>query len=319
MPPPPTRRGRPAGLSVLVTLLMAVLLTATGCTADTAGTADSARTADPVGPALTPAELRTLERAEQVLIGRCLRAQQFAYVEPEPEAGAETDARRFPYVVDDIAWARSHGYGLEQDRRIAARKEADPNARYFRSLSPERRKAALAALNGPRPVGLSVGMPGGGVASASDSGCTAGAQRSLYGDLRSWFAARLVVANLAPLYVPKVREDRRFRQAEAAWARCMAGQGHRLAGPHESRQALSGLVRGLPPARARVAEIRLAVAEAECARDSGLAKTAAALDAQYGAEVRLRYGEQITTRLRLQRSALPRAHRILAGAVLPSA
>ncbi|QES51699.1 hypothetical protein DEJ50_31455 [Streptomyces venezuelae] len=308
---------------MLVTLLVAVLLTATGCVADKPGATDKPgtsgtdRAADAAGPDLTTAELHTLERAEQVLIGRCLRAQHFAYVEPGPEP--EPGTRRFRYVVDDIAWARSHGYGLEQERRIAARKDADPNARYFRSLPPERRKAALAALNGARPVGLSVGMPGGGVASASDSGCTAGAQRNLYGDLRSWFSARLVVANLAPLYVPRVREDRRFRQAEAAWARCMAGLGHRLAGPHESRQALAALVRGLPPARARTAEIRLAVAEAECARDSGLAKTADALDEQYGAEVRHRYGAQIATRLRLQRSALPRAHRILAGADLPSA
>ncbi|WOX23424.1 hypothetical protein [Streptomyces solicathayae] len=296
-------------------VLLATALAAAGCGADRPDRPDRPDRADRPGSPGSPgspegagarvvpsaADRRYLKRAEQILIAECLRAQGFAY---EARTLPDEPPRRFPYVLDDVAWARRHGYGLDEERRIAARKAADPNERYFRGLPPERQKAALAALNGARPEGLSARMPGGGVVVASDEGCTARAQRRLYGDLQGWFAARLTVANLTPLYVPKVREDPEFRRAVGGWARCMAGRGHRYATPDALREALPGV-------RTRAAEIRLAVAEAGCAGESGLAATAKALDARYGAEVRRRYAGQIATELRLARAAVPRAREVL--------
>ncbi|MFF5448670.1 hypothetical protein [Streptomyces sp. NPDC012888] len=304
-PSPRRARGR-APLAAGFALLPAVLLAAAGCAADAA----PARPAAPLLP-LAAAEERVLARAEQVLIARCLHRRGFAYVAHVPQDAAP--ARRFPYVIDDPAWARAHGFGTDRQRRIAALKAADPNERYFRGLPPRRRQAALAALHGPRPVGLSARVPGGGVATASDEGCTAEAQRGLYGDLPGWFTAKLTVANLTPLYVPRVREDPRYRRAEAAWGRCMAARGHRHATPDELRRALPRLVHGLPAGPARAEETRLAVAEADCARSSGLGATATALDREYGAGVRHRYRAAIVTELRLQRAALPTARRILSG------
>lgn len=278
---------------------MLVLLTVAtaGCGAEGVPRAETGERAVP-----SAADRRSLHLAEQILIADCLRAQGFAY--EVRTLADEPPPRRFPYVLDDVAWARRHGYGRDEERRIAARKAADPNERYFRGLPPGRQKAALAALNGARPTGLSARMPGGGVVVASDEGCTARARSRLYGDLQGWFAARLTVANLTPLYVPKVREDTEFRRAAGAWARCMAARGHRYASPDALREALPGV-------RTRAAEIRLAVAEAGCAGESGLAATAKALDARYGAEVRRRYAAQIATELRLERAALPRAREVL--------
>ncbi|WP_418957929.1 hypothetical protein [Streptomyces tritici] len=253
-------------------------------------------------PSSRAAERQLLTRAEQTLIARCLAARGFRYVvrlPPDPP-------RRFPYVVDDVAWARAHGFGRDQERRIAAAKAADPNERWFRRLSPARQRAALAALNGPRPVGLRARMPGGGMVAASDEGCTAWAQRRLYGDLPAWFEARLTAANLTPLYVPRVRAHPAYRKAVRAWAACMARRGH----PHASPDALRA---ALPGVRTPAGERALAVAEAECAAASGLAATARALDARYGAEARRAHAGPLATKARLERAALPRAREVLTG------
>ncbi|HEY9371071.1 hypothetical protein, partial [Streptomyces sp.] len=240
---------RPAVLA----MLMLALTASGGCAAPTE------ERAAPAPSTLTWSDQQSLTRAEQRLISDCLAERGFRYEIRVPQ---EPPPRRFPYVVDDVAWARAHGFGRDEERRIAALKAADPNERYFRGLPPRRQKAALAALNGARPVGLSARMPGGGVVAASDQGCTARAQRRLYGDLRGWFEARLTVANLTPLYVPKVRADPGFRRSVTAWAACMTGRGHRYANPDALRAALPGV-------RTRVAETELVVAETECAADSG--------------------------------------------------
>jgi len=53
----------------------------------------------------------------------------------------------------------------------------NPNQQYLDALTPGEQLAALAALNGERPEGLSVAMPMGGVIKASDRSCRADAQR----------------------------------------------------------------------------------------------------------------------------------------------
>ncbi|WP_406861878.1 hypothetical protein ABZO31_15940 [Streptomyces sp. HUAS MG47] len=275
--------------SVLALLLLLVSLTA------------CAPGAPPdAGDPLSRQEQQLLARAEQTLIARCLTGQGFRYEVRVPQP----PPRRFPYVGDDVGWARAHGFGRDEERRLAAAKAADPNERWFRSLPPARKRAALAALNGPRPVGLRARMPGGGTVAASDEGCTARAQRHLYGDLPAWFEARLTAANLTPLYVPRVRADPAYRKAVRAWSACMKRRGHAYPTPEALRAALPGT-------GAAVGERELAVAEAECAADSGLAATAKELDARYAAAARRAHAAPLATKTRLERAALPRAREVL--------
>lgn len=259
---------------------------------------------------ITAAESTMLKRAEDILISRCMQRLGFAFFLSERKDVPDT--RNFPYVIDDIAWAQKHGFGGQDLRRKAQAQQADPNQRYFRSLPEDRQQAALAALHGQSPEGLAVTLPDGSIIKASDQGCTAEAQQRLYGDLAAWFRAKVTVSNLTPMYVSKVEHDPRFTKAVEEWGRCMQRAGHQFTSPNQLREALHGLTEGLGPAEADAVEVRLAVAEATCARSTPLAATAAELDRQYGDMARQQYRSEIETKHRLQLAALDRARQITA-------
>src|SRR4051812_27759853 len=99
-------------------------------------------TAGQDGPAVrrpTSAEVETLHRAEQLLVRDCMKRQGFRYwptpLRPSP------DFRDFPYVVDDVAWAKAHGYGRDIEKRLDKETESSPRALYYRSLSESRKQA----------------------------------------------------------------------------------------------------------------------------------------------------------------------------------
>ncbi|MFD0265143.1 hypothetical protein ACFVGY_00900 [Streptomyces sp. NPDC127106] len=254
------------------------------------------------------AESRTLARAEQVLISRCMAVRGFPYAVTE---GPDDGARSFPYAVDDVAWARDHGYGGAEERAAARAREDDPNQRYFRRLSAPERAAARTALMGAAPVGLSVQAPTGMTVTASADGCIADAQRSLYGDLAAWFRVKVVTMNLRPVREARVREDARYTGAVAEWAVCMEAAGRPHATPDASRQAAARYGEDLPPAAADAAAAELAVVEATCATGTPLARVSQALDRAYGEELRTRHRAEITLRWRLQNEALPKARRLV--------
>ncbi|WP_405590762.1 hypothetical protein [Streptomyces sp. NBC_01190] len=270
---------------------------------------------------------RTLDLAERLLERDCMQGRGFRFwvVPPAPDSAH----REFPYAVDDIAWATAHGYGsdlLARARRDAA---ADPNQRYLLSLPPDRRTVLIAALNGPRPTGLTADLPGGVRVSHSDEGCTAEAERKLYGDLPAWFRATRVTAELTGERVAMVQRDPRFLSARARWAGCMKAAGLPYADPQQSRAAATeperrpgtgateperspGTATGPGPAASRAREIRVAVAEATCARSTGLSAVSASLDRSYGARLRRRYPRTYSDVARLSEAALPRARALIA-------
>ncbi|MBB6439535.1 hypothetical protein [Streptomyces candidus] len=253
----------------------------------------------PVGPQ------QTLEAAEDLLERDCMRRSGFGFwVAPPLTPGAR---REFPYVVDDVAWAKEHGYG--SDRRAAVRRtaDADPNTRYLRSLEPRRRAALVAALNGPRPTGLAVDLPNGARVSHSDQGCTAEAERRLYGDLPAWFRATRTTRFLTGERVAAVQQDARYRSARDRWAACMRADGLPYADPQESRAAAD-------PERGadRAQEARVAVAEATCALSTDFSRIAADLDRSYETASRRRHPEVYADLARLTRAALPRARAVIA-------
>ncbi|MGW5346342.1 hypothetical protein [Streptomyces sp. NPDC004050] len=280
------------------TAALAVVLVLDGCGSPARG---------PVAREPSAAESRTLARAEQVLISRCMAARGFPYEVAEvPQDGA----RSFPYVVDDVAWAREHGYGGAEERAAARAREDDPNQRYFRQLPAARRAAARTALMGAAPVGLSAKAPTGVMITASADGCIADAQRTLYGDPATWFRVKVVTMNLRPVREARVLEDARYAGAVAEWAACMKAAGRPHATPDESRRAAARWGEELPPAEADAAAAELAVVEATCATGTPLARVSQSLDRAYGEELRTRYRAELTLRWRLQSEALPKARRL---------
>ncbi|MGW5877325.1 hypothetical protein ACWFMI_12350 [Nocardiopsis terrae] len=257
---------------------------------------------------VTPEEENLLETAGQLLLRECMESRGFEY--QVVSGGTFADFDKFRYVIDDPEWASEHGYGTDLRREAAELRENDPNERYFESLPPERRAQALVAANGPSPVGLTATTPDGMELGRSDQGCQSQADRELYGDLASWFQARTTVEALPALRHQGVVNDPRYLEAVRPWADCMRAAGHDYATPADIRAALPPPQDPLP----RQEEIGLALAEARCATDSGLARTVAELDEQHGQELRERHRSALETQRRLQLDALPRARTVVGEA-----
>lgn len=259
------------------------------------------------GP-VSPAELVLLDRAEQVLIQRCMRGKGFAYwpiKSPDP-----AELRSFGYVIDDVAWAGRHGYGGEFDRAAEAEQRDNPNRTYLEGLPSARRPAFDTALWGSRgDEVLSVRLPTGPTLNTATTGCQAEAQQDLYGDLGRWFRASAVADNLIGVYAGRIERDPRLRRAERAWSRCMRRSGYDYANPGAIRAALPRLRAGKTAGASDALDRRLAVAEATCARSSPLANVARKLEHEYGDPVRKTYKKEIDAKKRMQLAALLRAGR----------
>jgi hypothetical protein len=258
---------------------------------------------------LTDTERILLERAEDVLTRQCMRRHGFRYHTATPPTVEERQGTG--YVLADVAWAREHGYGTRIRDRWLAAKQRNPNVAYYATLSPaDRRRYDRALDGGPDRSRVSVKLPTGGTVTSVMGGCTATANEALYGDRATWFRADKVATNLRPLYVPAIMRDTRFTTALAAWRRCMAARGHRYADPPEIRARLPRLTKDLGPDEAHSFEVRLAVAEATCARRTPLLATARALEDHYRAEAARPYAEDLALHHRLEFRALDRARRI---------
>ncbi|MEU5780925.1 hypothetical protein [Micromonospora lupini] len=304
--PGPLRTGRRA-IVVIVTLAVALPLAASSIAAARPGptsaktASTSTSSADPAGP--VPAEDRQiLARAESLLTRDCMTRAGFQMWLGTPPPADELLS--FPYVVDDVEWARRHGFGSDLVATVDARRRADPNQRYVNGLPPERREAFLSALNGARPEGLEARLPSGGVMRRSAEGCTSDAQRRLYGDLAEWYRSSKVVADLTYLRQRRVLADPAWTAALQPWARCLRQQGYTADTPERLRESVS--------TRGRADEIAAAVAEARCAQN-GLAATTRALDARHGDELTAAYHQDVATRNRLEHGAIVRARAVVAA------
>ncbi|MCX4972805.1 hypothetical protein [Streptomyces sp. NBC_00620] len=270
-----------SGKDLLRTLAVTGLLLVTACSA-----AD--RPAEDAGgrlrTGLTDAERKTLGGAEERLIAGCMRDKGFEYgLDPDGPRG-EVPTRRFG--LDDVAWARAHGYGLDEaarsgDRGGKAAAGKSPQARYIASLPPRRQAEFDRALNGTDRDAIVVPAPGRGQIFTSADGCQADARRGLYGDLRKWTEAKAAVVNLEYVTFDDVVAEPSYTKALADWKACMKARG--LAYPSSS-EAIGAVVeenRSRTAEEARKREVTVAVADAECNRAAGLARTGARLQREH--------------------------------------
>lgn len=254
---------------------------------------------------LTAEEKSILFQAEQVGIQQCMRGLGFEWVlvpeNPIPEN------RSFPYGIDDVTWARAHGYGSDIQEQIAQQKQSDPNRRYANALPDERRRAAVDALNGVT-YDITMTLPNGMVSKRSGQGCLAAAERGLYGDLGAWSRAHATVSGLTYLVESRVLADSRYAAAAIPWAACMRQAGYDVTTPAVARGKFADRV-ATPESRTR--EIATAVAEANCAVTAGLSSIAKELDRQYSDQLRAEHRVDVDTEIRMRQQALPRARLLL--------
>ncbi|WP_157968524.1 hypothetical protein [Streptomyces geranii] len=263
---------------------------------------------DPGRNEISAADREKLHNAEQLLIQRCMKRYGFK-TWPTSARSSLPDLVDFPYVVTDEKWASRHGYGSDIHESMFRLRQQDPNQIYFAKLPPEKRAAALTALNGAKPVGLEARMPTGGVLRRSDRSCVSEAESILYGDLRTWYRVNKVTESLSSLRIGNVLKDGRFREAIRPWASCMREHGYPYSTPEKARSAA---LLGADERGGRAEEIRTAIAEARCAAGTGLSETVRRLDSEHKAALEKEYSSEFGKRNTMESEALFRAADITA-------
>ncbi|MEU2598483.1 hypothetical protein ABZ678_03785 [Streptomyces hirsutus] len=283
-----------------------------GCTAGASSEQRDSRGSERRLRELTAAEEVLVERAEQQLVKRCMEKSGFRFWVTEVESAASRKGAGF--VLADVDWARTYGYGGQFRRDAEKARRNGPNGTYANALTQQERARYREVLDGTPADGvLSAALPAGGTVSTPRDSCHTQAKEHLYGDFETWFRVEKTATNLTPLYVPDLAEDKRFTKALAAWSQCMDGRGRNYSDPFEIRAEVSRLTEGLSDAAAHAVEVDLAVDEAECAGESSLADTARTLEEEYRAKKTRRFGDEIAAYQRMRLAALDRAGEVVGG------
>jgi len=220
---------------------------------------------------------------------------------PTPAPHASRSERRFPYGIDDIAWARRHGLGAPDSRRAAQA------VRARRTTSPRRQPPGFQrALSGDRRNVVEIRLPTGYTVGASRVGCAAAAQGLLYGDMPRWFRANTLVMNLSAEVGRRVTNEPVFAARMRAWNRCVDHAGYAARSPQDMQEQYLRRSADLPPTRRRALQVRMAIAQARCVRRSGLASTGRRLARRERRHVASTYRAAIQDQRRLARAALER-------------
>ncbi|WP_432946076.1 hypothetical protein ACQPXM_07270 [Kribbella sp. CA-253562] len=242
---------------------------------------------------LTAADRTVLHRAEQRLIKQCMTAAGFEYVEKPPPV--ESFDRRFPYVIDDVAWAKANGYGPRPEDRAP-----DPTGNYLKIMPADRQRAWQRALVGSNRS-ISVDMPNGGRLSTADNGCQADARRALYADLEDWYRARRTVDGLTYQVYGEVRKAPQFETSRKKWSACVRATGYPADDPG----------RLVEPTDPRATRDQAALVEATCAVSSGFGPATRALHTQHLTQISAEHRRTVQDLDALEHAALPRAKAVL--------
>lgn len=258
-----------------------------------------------------------LHLAEQTLISRCMQERGFEYqVAPLPEDSFEAH----PYGNDDVDRSRANGYGLGERTRGQSStgdldNSTDPNSQYVDSLPEPRRQAFTIALFGP-PSGRQghVGLPGGLEIGFPLEGCLADARQELYKDGEEFMSAVSIIDNLGTEVQTRVVAEKSYVKAREQWHDCMHQRGYDAERPADAvRLAISAYATG-DAAEARLREIEIAVADAECAQRTALVKKAEQLESEIWHDVLNDNTGAIESYRELRGLALERARGVLEDA-----
>ncbi|MEW2289335.1 hypothetical protein [Streptomyces sp. NPDC047841] len=235
----------------------------------------------------SPAERKRLFEAQEHAISLCMAQRGWPY-RPVAWHPAESDAAVTRALAhgDDIPLHRRFGYGITT---LRTSKPADPNAVYTASLSRQRQERYSEALFGTPAHRLDARLSTGEVTFVYTDGCTALADKQLFGDLRKWLVADTIVLNLPAEVDNRVRAAGELTATEKPWRDCMASHGLRFKSPDDARNRIARAASGLQTMsrtdveRLRHREISQSIIDAACDRTVGRSRVARSL---IGREVR---------------------------------
>ncbi|WBB77275.1 hypothetical protein O7606_13295 [Micromonospora sp. WMMD882] len=273
---------RPSGRHVAVGVAAALLVTAlAGCV--------HARPAGPAGPppgsrgdtsapgAATPLsgaaldlavragpywdDERLLQRAERELTRRCMAARGFG--QPTPGEGGGTAGDDDPWQPN-LAVRRQWGYGLGVSPPA-------PDGDYPPGLPPARRDDYVRALTGDPGRRAVLRLAGGLEFTIGVTGCVAESRTELYGDILDAARVFYVPQEIHNTLRRQIAESAAVRVTETSWKNCMNGRGYAYESMLEARADAHRKRASVVDVHvARQAEIRIAVADGECALAAGL-------------------------------------------------
>lgn len=246
---------------------------------------------------LSGADKEVLHLAEETLVARCMRDAGFQYV--VTGQNVSTDGESMLYSSDDVAERSRIGYDLNGQTG----QPPDANAEYLSTLSESQQKRYDEALLGPpNSAAGRVRLLDGAVVNFSLSGCVAKARGELYGDNERFMAAATFVDNLRSEIEIRMQRHAKYREVLERWRQCMQQRGHQVDDPGAAMDLASEQA-----AQERV----IAVADAECSKESGLTATGRELYRTLEAEVAAENTDQVATYAQLVESGLPKAREIL--------
>ncbi|MEV7995846.1 hypothetical protein AB0O67_29315 [Streptomyces sp. NPDC086077] len=245
---------------------------------------------------------QVLRQAEYKLTRRCMAARGFDY----PASGSGTigiDDSWHP----DLETRRSRGYGF-------ADPGPSPGDQYPPGLPAAERNSYVRALTGDPERRAVLRLSSGPEFTFGTTGCIAESRIGLYGDVVD--AARVS-------YVPQeahnalnhpIVSSSAMREAMALWTSCMRDREY----PYESmEEARADALRSHDSAgttdAARRAEIRIAVADGECALVAGLPKVVDRVGRRHAARLSAEQRADLSLATQLRAEALQRARRIVNG------
>ncbi|MFI2415662.1 hypothetical protein [Streptomyces sp. NPDC018947] len=294
--------------TVIVTAIIA--LGASGCTTNKTQS-NSAQSLARQGRELTNAEEFQLDAALEVLVKKCANEAGFPYwVGP---VASVTERKGWGYVLDDVAWAKKHGYGGQFKQQAEKLRLNDRNIAYANTLPHKERIRYINVLDGGPSGGmLSTELPSGGTLRTPREGCRAKAKGQLYGNFETWFRVESISTNLNPLYLPYLVRDEDFIQGLRDWSSCMREKGYDYASPSDIRTELPQLTKDLSKGEAHSVEVEIAVDEAMCARVTSFAETARTLEGEYRDKWTHRYREDTSLYQHMRLAGLTQAKVIAA-------
>jgi len=267
--------------------------------------ADVTDALQPGGPTWT-----ALARAEDALVGRCMRSHGFEWRDTGDDASSDIpdcrDAAR-----DDVVRARAVGFGLFDlfGALTEPGMERDgPQTRYERALMPEQRARLERALVGRPGTLAEIVLTGGERIGLHTDGCYAKARRKLYGTFKGFVAATQESQSLAVAIERDAVADLRYERAVGSWRQCMGRRKYAYASPTDAevsvatRYQLEGRTDHM-----RALEIRTAIDTARCSHAADLRGTMAALRVEHASLLSTEQRQLLTKIARITASALRRA------------
>ncbi|GAB3441923.1 hypothetical protein [Actinophytocola sediminis] len=203
-----------------------------------------------------PARQHSLERAEELLVDRCMDAKGWAYP-AQPPPMPQTYEERLLGLAD----RRRVGYGLAETE-----KPAPPADRYLRQLTPTDQADFNRALLGDARERKAIALPEVGEVSFPGDGCVFEGRTRLFPGILTWARVAHLPEALHNRLVDEVGTTPAYADAMREWRGCMVRRGHHYQLPEDAKDAVSARYQAEGPSdRLREHEIAVAVADAECA------------------------------------------------------